>query len=142
VIRAFLDASVLFAASYSTSGSSRDLLRAAIRGEVKIVLSPHVLQETEGSLIRKAPQVVPALHELLALVAPEEVARPSLEEVEHAAAYTNLADAPVVAAAAKAAVDYLVTWDRKHFLDDPEVARRSGLVILTPDELMVRLSQR
>jgi len=33
-------------------------------------------------------------------------------------------------------VDYLVTWDRRHLIDLPEVAERSSLNILTPGELM------
>ena len=35
MIRVFFDASVLFAASYSNTGSARDLLREAVRGNVK-----------------------------------------------------------------------------------------------------------
>jgi len=34
----------------------------------------------------------------------------------------------------RAGVDYLVTLDRRHFLDDPEVARRSGLRIGAPGD--------
>jgi hypothetical protein len=37
-------------------------------------------------------------------------------------------------AAMRAGVDYLVTLDRRHFLDDPEVARRSGLRIGAPGD--------
>lgn len=51
-------------------------------------------------------------------------------------------DAPVVAAAVAANVDYLVTWDRKHLINPPEVAERSGLKVLTPGELMDSLRGR
>ena len=43
MIRVFFDASVLFAASYSHTGSSRDLLREALRGNVRVVVTQHVL---------------------------------------------------------------------------------------------------
>ncbi|MFN3762764.1 MAG: hypothetical protein ACK4WK_06130 [Anaerolineae bacterium] len=33
-------------------------------------------------------------------------------------------------------MDYLVTLDRRHFLDDPEVSRRSGLRIGTPGDFL------
>ena len=136
MIRVFLDASVLFSTSYSKTGSSRDLLREAIRGNLEIVVSRHVLEEAERNLAQKAPGALPAFRELLALIAAEVAEKPALEELKRAATYINLKDAPIVAAAAKARVDYLVTWDRKHFIDDPRVAEKSGLMILTPDKLM------
>jgi predicted nucleic acid-binding protein len=134
-IRAFLDASVLFAASYSETGSSRDLLREAVRGKLQIVVSQHVLEEAERNLAQKAPEVVPALHELLTVVAAEVADKPTGAELAQAATYIALKDAPIVAAAVKAKVDYLATWDRRHFIDDPRVAEKSGLAIITPGEL-------
>lgn len=136
-IRVFLDASVLFAASYSKTGSSRDLLREGIRGNLRIVVGQHVLEETERNLAQKAPAALSAFHELLTLVAAEAVDKPTVQELRQAATYIDLKDAPIVAAAVKAKVDYLVTWDRKHFLDDPKVAETSGLTITTSDELMI-----
>jgi len=137
--RVFLDASVLFAASYSKTGSSRALFREAIRGKIKIVVSPHVLMEAERNLAQKAPGALPALYELSDLVAAQVVEKPSMEELMHATTYIELKDAPIVAAAVKAEVDYLVTWDRRHFIDDPKVAEKSGLTIVTPDKLMTSL---
>lgn len=142
MIRVFLNASVLFSASYSETGSSRDLLRKAIRGNLKVVVSRHVLEEAERNLAQKAPEALPAFREVLALVAAEVAEKPSVEELKRAATYINLKDAPIIAAAAKAKADYLVTWDRKHFIDDPKVAERSGLMIITPDELMTLAKER
>jgi hypothetical protein len=39
-------------------------------------------------------------------------------------------------------VDYLVTLNRVHFLDDPGVAQRSGLQIGTPGDALAWLRQR
>jgi len=142
MIRVFLDTSVLFSASYSKTGSSRDLLREAIRGNLKIVVSRYVLEEAERNLAQKAPDALPAFRELLTLVAAVVTEKPALEELKRAATYIDLKDAPIVAAAAKAKVDYLVTWDRKHFIDDPKVAERSGLAIITPDKLMAIVKRR
>jgi predicted nucleic acid-binding protein len=135
-IRAFLHASVLFAASYSETGASRDLLREAVRGNLQIVVSQHVLEEAERNLVQKTPEVLPALHELLTVVAAKVADRPTRQELEQAASYITLKDAPIVAAAVKAKVDYLATWDRRHFIDDPRVAETSGLTIITPGKLM------
>ena len=135
-IRAFLDASVLFAASYSKTGSSRDLLREAVRGNLQIVVSQHVLEEAERNLTQKAPEILPVLHELLTALAAEVADRPTRAELEQAATYIALKNASIVAAAVKAKLDYLATWDRRHFIDDPGVAEKSGLTIVTPGELM------
>jgi len=142
MIRVFLNASVFFSASYSKAGSSRDLLREAIRGNIKVVVSQHVLKEAERNLAQKAPEALPAFHELLTLVTADVAEKPTLQELKRAATYINLKDAPIVAAAVKARVDYLVTWDRKHFIDDPKVAERSGLPIITPDEIMAIVKQK
>lgn len=139
--RIFVDASVLFAACYSKVGASRALFQMAARGEVALVISEHVLMEVEKNLRQKAPAAWPTFRELLNLVAAEVVVKPSLQEVKSAAAYTALKDAPIVAAALNAEVDYLVTWDRKHFVNDPKVAQESGLAIVTPDRLVAILRE-
>jgi hypothetical protein len=58
MIVVFLDASALFSASYSKMGSARDLLREAIRGNLKIVVSQHVLatDETPATAAPLVPQ--------------------------------------------------------------------------------------
>ena len=142
MIGVFLDASVLFAACYSEAGSSRDLLREAIRGNVEIVLSEHVLEEARRNLARKAPGALSAFHELLTAIKPQMARKPTLGELRRTAAYIHIKDAPVVAAAVKAKVDCLVTWDRKHFIDDPRVAEKSGLTIITPDQLVATIQGR
>jgi predicted nucleic acid-binding protein len=51
-------------------------------------------------------------------------------------------DASILMAAKDAQVDYLVTLNRKHFLDDPKVARRSGLQIGAPHDLLAWLREQ
>jgi hypothetical protein len=46
------------------------------------------------------------------------------------------ADIPILVAAMQAGVDYLVTLNRRHFTDDPEVAHRAGLRIGTPGDAL------
>jgi predicted nucleic acid-binding protein len=142
MIRVFLDASVLFAASFSKTGASRRLFREALRGGIRIVYSHHVLEETERNLARKASKALPAFHELCKLVDAEVVEKPTLGELNKAADYIHLKDAPIAAAAVKAKVDYLATLDRKHFIDDPDVAIRSGLRIGTPGSALAWVQER
>ena len=132
MIRVFVDANVLFAAGYSSHGSSRDLVMAAIEGKVQIVASQYVLTEARTNLASKAPRALPALNQLVELLSIEIVDKPGLAQVQQVAEYTALKDAPVVAAALAAHVDYLTSWDRKHLIDDPQIAEQSGLKIVTP----------
>lgn len=55
--RIFIDSSVLFSAANSSRGHSRDLLLMGASGEIKVVLSNFVLQETIRNLsgLKKPP---------------------------------------------------------------------------------------
>lgn len=133
MIRVFLDASVLFSAAYSQTGSARDLLLLAVSGSVQLVVSRFVLNEVEKNLTGKAPDKLDAYRALTEALDFELVPEPTRDELLQAAEYTALKDAPVVAAAIKAAADYLTTYDRKHLIDPSAVAERSGLRIVTPN---------
>jgi hypothetical protein len=45
-------------------------------------------------------------------------------------------DMPILLAAMKANVDYLVTHNRVHFMDDPDVAVKANLRIGTPGDAL------
>ncbi|MGH2536540.1 MAG: PIN domain-containing protein [Candidatus Promineifilaceae bacterium] len=137
--RLFLDSSVLFSAIYSSAGAARELLRLALRGEVHLILSHDVVTETRRNLGRKAPELVPLMERLLLQIPFEVAANPLKEEVWAAEAYVNPKDALIIAAAIQARPDYLTTLDRKHLIDPPEVAERSGLTILTPGDALRKL---
>ncbi len=134
--RIFLDSSVLFAAAYSPSGSSRDLIVLHLEGRVVIVLSPTVLEETRRNLVGKGGASADDVEVFLRGLGPEVVPDADPAMVDACASYINRADAVVLAAAMRAGVACLVTWDRRHFIDDPQVADRSGLAILTPDAVL------
>jgi predicted nucleic acid-binding protein len=60
---------------------------------------------------------------------------PPLALVKEAATVVNLKDAPILAAAQKAQVDYLVTLDKKHFLKARHEIELSPPVV-TPEEFL------
>jgi len=68
--QSLVNASVLFSASYSETGSSRCLLREAIQGKLEIVITQHVREETERNLAQEAPEALPALHKFQPLSPP------------------------------------------------------------------------
>ncbi len=140
MIRIFIDSTVLFSACLPASGASRAILERGVQGEIGIVVSALVLSEVGGNLADKAPLALPAFGRLLAAL-PLEIVRPSKAEVLDAAAYTAFKDAPIVAAAKRAHVVSLASLDRRHLVDPPEVAARSGLQIVLPGDLLRRLRQ-
>lgn len=136
---AFLDASVLIPAAISPRGSSRDLIEAGERGQVRLIVSQDVLDEAERNLYRKAPQ---ALRTFWAQRDQFERVAPTNDLVADVARLIELKDAPVVAGAIAAGVTYLVTYDRRHLLNEAELIRREyGIDVVTPDHVVARLAE-
>ena len=131
--RLFIDSSVLFAAAYSTRGHAHDLIQMGIRGQVTLVISRLVLEETRRNLAASAPEGLPALERLLDNLS-VEIVQPSKEEVLAAAEHTALKDAPILAAARAGNVDILVTLDRKHLLGKPNHEAYAQVLIRTPGD--------
>jgi hypothetical protein len=109
------------------------LLLLAEAEVVDIAVSEQVLVETERALARKTPQALPYYREALRSAGMQIVPAPCRQEVDaHRDVMAHRADVGIVVAATEARVDYLVTLNRRHFIDDPGVAARSGLRIGTP----------
>jgi len=65
------------------------------------------------------------------------VENPVLEEIAaHQGIISRAADVPIIVSAMKAEVDYLATFNRRHFIDDPTVAASSDLRIGTPGDAL------
>jgi predicted nucleic acid-binding protein len=92
-------------------------------------------------LANKAPKALPAFHQFLDAVSFEFV-RPTKQQILQAAAYIALKDAPIVAAAKRAQVDYLVSLDRRHLVGLPEVAQKSGLRIVLPNQFLEEIRKQ
>ena len=134
----FFDSSALFAGVVSATGAARALLLLSEAGVlIQVIVSEQVIAETERNVARKLPRALPYYREALRSGAIKIVNDPTCEEVTHCRGIiAHQADVPIVVAAMKANVDYLVTLNRRHFLDDPEVARRSGLRVGSPGDCL------
>ena len=135
-LRVFLDTSALLAGLASPKGASNMILALAEAGVIGLVISEQVLAEAERNLLEKLPRAIPEYRRFLRSCPLEKVAAPSLGDVSAAREIIQAKDAPILAAAISAQVSYLVTLDREHFIDDPGVARESGLLIGTPGEFL------
>lgn len=136
--RVFIDSSVFFSAAYSSRGHARDLIMMALRGEVDLVLSKLVIEETRRNLASNMPDSLSFMEFILESV-PYEIVQPLKEQVLEAGKYTALKDAPIAAAAKGANVEMLVTLDRKHLLGKPNLVRYVGSDIITPKEAVKRI---
>lgn len=134
----FFDSSALFAGIVSASGASRALPVLAEAGQVAITVSEQVLIETERAVARKLPRALPDFREALRATGLRIVPVPTQAEIDaHVDIITHKADVPIVVAAIQAKTEYLVTLNRRHFIDDPTVAERSKLRIGTPGDALV-----
>ena len=94
-----------------------------------------MLEETERNLSKKSPRDLERFAEFTKNI-PFEVVSPSRDGILQAALYTETKDAPVIAEAKEAFVDYLVSLDRKHLVGLSDVSAGSGLHIVLPEELL------
>jgi predicted nucleic acid-binding protein len=131
------DASVLFAGVASAAGAARALLLLSEARAITVIVSEQVIAETERALARKVPTALPFYRQALRTSGIRIVRDPTPAEV--AASQGMIAhapDLPILLAAMKAGTGLLVTLNRRHFLDDPVVAQRSGLRIGTPGDAL------
>jgi len=138
----FFDSSALFAGIISASGAGRALLVLAEAGQVIITVSEQVVAETERAVARKIPHALSDFREAIRATGLRIVPDPSPDEIEqYASVISHRADVPIVVAAIQAKTDYLVTLNRRHFIDDPAVAERSKLRIGTPGDALAWLRE-
>ena len=132
--RLFFDSSALFAGVISPSGAARAILVLAEAGHLEILVSEQVIAKTENALARKLPKALPDFRQTLRYIRLSIVRNPSLDEVKASDGIIAPPDVPIIVAAMKEKVDFLVTFNRRHFIDDPQVAIRAGLRIGTPGD--------
>jgi predicted nucleic acid-binding protein len=138
----FLDSSALIAGTISESGAAHVLLSLGESQDIILTVSELVIWESERSMAKKAPSNLNDLRRLLKSANLRIVENPSRKEVEANLYLINDPnDVPILLAAMKANVDYLGTHNRKHFLNDPKVAEKSGLRIGTPGDVLAWLRE-
>ena len=134
--RVFLDTSVLISGLASPTGASAAIRDLGEAEELRIVLSRQVLVEADRVLLRKFPQLIERYRLFIKSLSPELADDPSPDAVRAAEAVIHPNDAPILAAAKHAKVDYLVTLNTKHFLTR-RVQTFYVAPIVTPGEFLV-----
>ncbi len=115
MIRAFLDANVLFRAASSRENASWGVIGLAnVRDDFAVMTTEYVFNEAETKLREKVPALLGAYASLRPMV--ETCTEPPEPLVVHLERLIrDEKDRPVLAGAIYAGADWLLTWDDVHF---------------------------
>ncbi len=142
-IRIYLDTSVIFAGIWSAKGGGRMLLRLGEAGAISLVTNRLAIQELEGALRTRAPQSLGALALLLDRSDITVVGEPRAANRSAARSLVDHpADADILASAMGDDIEYFVTLDRKHFLDNEKLMHTLAFKIGTPGECLEWIRRR
>ena len=110
--RVMLDANVLLAGIVFPRWPW-EILRHAVRGDFRLVLSPYVIRQARRRIAQRFPEFLNMFDGFLFRCPYELVPDPSSEDVQaHAGLVRDVTDVPVALAAIQAGVDYLVSEDK------------------------------
>ena len=134
-IKVFIDTNVLIAGVNSVTGASATLLDLCEAEVLQMVVSRQVLIEADRNFTAKFPQWVGRFRQFMHNLAPLMVEDQTPESIKKAAAIVDRKDAPILAAAQNANVDFLITLDKKHFLN-PKTRQKMMLKVVSPIEFL------
>lgn len=134
-LRVFIDTSALVAGIVSRTGAAREVLRLCEAGVVEVFITRQVLVEADRTFSAKLPGLVPAYRDLIRRLEPIMLDDPSEKEIARAERLIHAKDAPILAAAISSEVDFLITWDMKHF-HQPSVVKAVRFNVVTPGEFL------
>lgn len=134
--RIFVDTSVIVAGIASRRGASYAILLLGELGFIRLVIIPYILNEAERNFQKKLPAALPDYQRVKTQINWDIQPNPSAILFSQWEDVIPQKDIPVLAAAVSAQPHRLVTLDTKHFIDNPDVASKSGVKILTPGDLI------
>ena len=134
-LKVFLDTSALIAGVASSRGAARAVLQLAEIGLIEVVVSRQVIVEADRNIEEKLPKMLDDYREFMELLSPVLIDDPHQKDVERFLKVINYDDAPILASAVGSGADFLITWDRKHFIGK-NIHIHSNLKIVTPGEFL------
>lgn len=141
-LKLFLDTNVLLSGSISTSGVAHSLLILGEGNIINLFISEQVVVEFERNFVRKVPSRIFEAREIILQANISILSDPNKEDlIQYHDWIHHKADLPILIAAFHAHIDFFVTLNRKHFIDDPKVAIKSGLRIGTPGDSLEYVRQ-
>jgi predicted nucleic acid-binding protein len=100
-----------------------------------MVISRQVLIEADRNFVAKFPQLIGRFRQFMHHLAPLLIEDPTQDSIEKAATIVDRKDAAILAAAQNANVDFLITLDKRHFLN-PKTREKVMLRVVSPIEFL------
>lgn len=136
-LKVLLDTNVVVSGLNSKTGASAGILTLSKQKAFTIFITPYILEEVASVIKRKFPKILPYFKQLVKADVFDLVPNPPATIVKRAARIiSDLKDAAILATAMEEKVNFLITLDRKHFIDDSTVAKKSGLKIVLPKDFI------
>ncbi|MEK7548070.1 MAG: PIN domain-containing protein [Patescibacteria group bacterium] len=136
-IKIFIDSSVVIAALLSSDGGSAKIFKLCEAGIAEGWISNTVIEEVDRNIKGKFAGLKLYFYQLLKAAGIKISKNPSKDMIKKAEAWIkDHNDAPILAAAKFAKVDVVLTLDIRHFIKDTDVAKKSGMQIMTPGEFL------
>ena len=117
------------------TGASATILDLCEARVLQMVVSRQILIEADRNFAAKFPQLVGRFRQFMHHLAPLMVEDPTPESMEKAATIVDRKDAPILAAAQNAHVDFLITLDKRHLLN-PKTRQKVMLKVVSPIEFL------
>jgi putative PIN family toxin of toxin-antitoxin system len=134
-IKVFIDTNILVAGVNSVTGASATILDLCEAQVLQMVVSRQVLIEADRNFAAKFPRLIGRFRQLMHNLSPLMVEDATPESMEKAATIVDRKDAPILAAAQNANVDFLITLDKRHFLN-PKTRQKIMLKVVSPIEFL------
>ena len=139
VIKVFLDASVLVAASASVNGASAYILHLARQRKIQAFVSEDALGEAVKNVNLKLGDIgKERLNAYLIRANLKLVISPEVEAIALCEKFIHFKDAPILAGAIAERVNILLTLDRKHFFTKLVADFAKAMKIFTPGDFLKR----
>ena len=133
--KVFLDTSALIAGIASSRGAARAVLQLAEIGLIEVIVSRQVIVEADRNIEEKLPEMLNEYRGFIEILAPVLIDDPHQKDIKRFLTVINPDDAPILASAVISDADFLITWDRKHFIGK-NIHIHSNLKIVTPGEFL------
>ena len=134
-LRVFIDTSALMAGLISSSGAAREVLRLAEAEVIEVIVSQQVIVEADRNFGKKFPDLLASFRLFIRSLNPVVVPDPPVPAVRDAARVIHPDDAPILAAAIQERVDFLITWNTRHFMKSA-VTDSTPFPIVTPAQFL------
>lgn len=139
-MKVFLDANVFFAGTRSPRGGSGFVLELAKKKKIEPITTSHALLEAEQNILKKlGPDCLNRHYQNLLEIKPkiQSIEFVTIKEINRLKKLIPSKDIPILLGAIVSGTQFLITLDRKHFLNNEKLKKiKLPFKILNPGEFL------